>query len=235
MMGKSYIWVLFMLSLSLLAGCAGDLSDGGMMFSVSADKQVVFAPGNLSEDGHGFVEHQWEYGGLFGWGTGDRPTDTTDDWHSYVRFVDWGKNVEGGWRTLTADEWHYLLFERKDAEDKRSVGTVDGRHGLLLLPDEWVLPLGCSFVSQVKGWDVNVYSVSQWEQMENAGAVFLPAAGFRWGEVSYSDGCQGMYWSSTIKEEGCPYTMHFDGSILSVDWDNTPHFGQSVRLVRDCK
>ena len=96
---------------------------------------MVFAPGNLSEDGHGFVEHQWEYGGLFGWGTGDRPTDTTDDWHSYVRFVDWGKNVEGGWRTLTADEWHYLLFERKDAEDKRSVGTVDGRHGLLLLPD----------------------------------------------------------------------------------------------------
>ena len=205
------------------------------MFSVSADKQVVFAPGNLSEDGHGFVEHQWEYGGLFGRGTGDRPTDTTDDWHSYLRFVDWGKNVEGGWRTLTADEWHYLLFDRKDAEDKRSVGTVDGRHGLLLLPDEWVLPLGCSFVSQVKGWDVNVYSVSQWEQMENAGAVFLPAAGFRWGEVSYSDGCQGLYWSSTIKEEGCPYTMHFDGSILSVDWDNTPHFGQSVRLVRDCK
>ena len=234
-MGKSYIWVLFMLSLSLFAGCAGDLSDGGMMFSVSADKQVVFAPGNLSEDGHGFVEHQWEYGGLFGWGTGDRLADTTDDWHSYVRFVDWGKNVEGGWRTLTADEWHYLLFERKDAEDKRSVGTVDGRRGLLLLPDEWVLPLGFSFVSQVKGWDVNVYSVSQWEQMENAGAVFLSAAGFRWGEVSYSDGCQGLYWSSTIKEEGCPYTMHFDGSILSVDWDNTPHFGQSVRLVRDCK
>ncbi len=235
MMGKSYIWVLFMLFLSLLAGCAGDLSDGGMMFSVSADKQVVFAPGNLSEDGHGFVEHQWEYGGLFGWGTGDRLADTTDDWHSYVRFVDWGKNVEGGWRTLTGDEWHYLLFERKDAEDKRSVGTVDGRHGLLLLPDEWVLPSGCPFVSHVKGWGVNVYSVSQWEQMESAGAVFLPAAGFRWGEVSYSDGCQGLYWSSTIKEEGCPYTMHFDGSILSVDWDNTPHFGQSVRLVRDCK
>ena len=235
MMGKSYIGVLFMLSLSLLTGCAGDLSDGGMMFSVSADKQVVFAPGNLSEDGHGFVEHQWEYGGLFGWGTGDRLADTTDDWHSYVRFVDWGETVEGGWRTLTADEWHYLLFERKDAEDKRSVGTVDGRRGLLLLPDEWVSPLGFSFVSQVKGWDVNVYSVSQWKQMENAGAVFLPAAGFRWGEVSYSDGCQGMYWSSTIKEEGCPYTMHFNGSILSVDWDNTPHFGQSVRLVRDCK
>ena len=158
-MVKGCILALFMLFLSLLASCAGDMPNGGVSFSVGEDKQVVFAPGNLSEDGHGFVEHQWEYGGLFGWGTGDRLADTTDDWHSYACFVDWGKNVEGGWRTLTADEWHYLLFERKDAEDKRSVGTVDGRRGLLLLPDEWVLPLGFSFVSQVKGWDVNVYRI----------------------------------------------------------------------------
>ena len=43
-MGKSYIWVLFMLSLSLLTGCAGDLSDGGMMFSVSADTTGLPAP-----------------------------------------------------------------------------------------------------------------------------------------------------------------------------------------------
>lgn len=113
MMGKSYIWVSFMLSLSLLAGCAGDLSDGGMTFSVSADKQVVFAPGNLSEDGHGFVEHQWEYGGLFGWGTGDRPTDTTDDWHSYACFVDWGKNVEAvGARLLPTSGITFCLSGR---------------------------------------------------------------------------------------------------------------------------
>ena len=104
MIGKSYIWVSFMLFLSLLAGCASDLSDGGgMTFSVSEDKQVVFAPGNLAEDGRSFVEHQWEYGGLFGWGTGDRPADTTDKWEDFVRFVDWGNFVAGGWRTRTAD------------------------------------------------------------------------------------------------------------------------------------
>lgn len=234
-MGKSYICVLFMLFLSLLAGCAGDLSDGSMMFSVSEAKQVVFAPGNLSGDGHGFVERQWECGGLFGWGTGDRPADTSDNWQDYTHFIDWGSNVAGGWRTLTADEWHYLLFKRTGADEKRAVGTVNGIHGLMLLPDEWVQPTECPIVSQAKGWDVNVYSISQWGQMENTGAVFLPAAGFRWGEVSYSVGCQGLYWSSTVKADGCPYTMHFDGSILSVDWDNTPHFGQSVRLVRDCK
>ena len=231
MKGKNCNWIM-MLLVSLLVGCTGKMQD--CVFSVSDDKQVVFAPGNLAEDGRGFVSHQWEYGGLFGWGTGDRLADTSDNWQDYTHFVEWGDNVAGGWRTLTGDEWHYLLFERVDADVKRAVGTVNGMKGLFLLPDEWVLPLECSFVSQAKGWNVNVYSVSQWEQMENAGAVFLPAAGFRWGEVSYSDGCQGLYWSSTARENGCPYTMHFDGSILSVDWDNTPHFGQSVRLVRVC-
>ena len=226
-----------LLMLSVLVGCGegcGD-SDHRGLFSVNATCQVEFASGNLAEDGRSFVAHQWECGGLFGWGTGDWPADTSDKWEDYVRFVDWGSSVAGGWRTLTADEWHYFLFDRTDADEKRTVGTVNGIHGLILLPDEWEQPTECVIVSLAKGWDVNVYSVSQWEQMENAGAVFLPAAGFRWGEVSYSVGCQGLYWSSTTKEEGCPYTMHFDGSILSVDWDNTPHFGQSVRLVRDCK
>lgn len=235
MIGKSYIWVLFILFLSLLAGCAGDLSGGCMTFSVSDAKQVVFAPGNLSEDGLGFVEHQWECGGLFGWGTGDRPADTSDNWQGYTHFIEWGDNVAGGWRTLTADEWHYLLFERAGADEKRTVGTVNGMHGLLLMPDEWEQPVDCPIDSQATDWGVNIYSGSQWEQMETAGAVFLPAAGFRWGEVSYSEDCQGLYWSSTIKSDGCPYTMHFDGNILAVDWDNTPHFGQSVRLVRDNK
>ena len=27
--------------------------------------------------------------------------------------------------------------------------------------------------------------------------------------------------------------MHFDGVIVGVDWDNTPHYGQSVRMVRE--
>ena len=27
--------------------------------------------------------------------------------------------------------------------------------------------------------------------------------------------------------------MHFDGVIMGVDWDNTPHYGQSVRMVRE--
>ena len=226
-----------LLMMGVFVGCkngAGNKDNKGL-FSVSATKQVEFAPGNLAEDGRSFVAHQWEYGWLFGWGTGDRPADTTDNWQEYIRFVDWGRYVEGGWRTLTAEEWHYLLFERTDAGNKWAKGTVNDMRGLLLLPDKWDLPLGCEFAVGNNGWDGNSYTIDEWTQMEAVGAVFLPAEGFRWGEMSYGFNSEGLYWSSSTKEKGCPYTMHFDDNILAVDWDNTPQFGQSVRLVRDCK
>ena len=39
----------------------------------------------------------------------------------------------------------------------------------------------------------NTYTEEQWQKMEDAGAVFLPAAGYRTGD----DGSYGTYWSST--------------------------------------
>lgn len=232
---NSLLLLFVLLLVAVVALCCG----GGQheeprrgRFSVSDTEQVDFAPGNLDEDGRSFVAHQWDYGWLFGWGTGDRPSDTIDDWHEYVRFDDWGSRIGGGWRTPTAQEWHYLLFERKDADQKHTVATVNGMPGLMLLPDDWVLPEGYTLVSGATSWDANSYTASQWDEMERAGAVFLPAAGFRWGAMCYSFQCQGLYWSSTIQSEGCPYTMHFDSNVLAVDWDNTPQFGQSVRLVR---
>lgn len=222
-----------LLTTCIMVGCRnGEREQREGLFSVSATERVEFAPGNLAEGGKGFVEHQWEPGWLFGWGTGNRPADTTDDRNKYLHFVDWGDAIEGGWRTMTADEWHYLLFERTGAGEKKAVGTVNGRHGLLLLPDECELPAEGSFDCQAKGWDVNNYTIGQWETMEGAGAVFLPADGFRWGELPYAFDCEGLYWSSSVESEGCPYTMHFDGTILAMDWDDDPQFGQSVRLVR---
>ncbi len=224
-----------LLLMAPFVGCNKVPNNDKGLFSVSADRQVVFAPGNLAEGGKRFVARQWYPGWLFGWGTGDRPADTVDDMQAYGHFVDWGDYVEGDWRTLTAEEWNYLLFERTDAGEKRAVGTVNGTHGLLLLPDKWELPSECSFASQAVGWDVNVYSDSLWEQMEQSGAVFLPADGFRWGEMPYGYECEGLYWSSTTKMKGCPYTMHFDDNMMAIDWDDDPQFGQSVRLVRECK
>ena len=64
----------------VLASCKNSAGqDEKGLFSVSATKKVMFAPGNLAEEGHKFVTHQWEYGWLFGWGTGNRPADTSDN------------------------------------------------------------------------------------------------------------------------------------------------------------
>ena len=55
-------------------------------------------------------------------------------------FADWGENPEliaqlgPGWRTLSKEEWLYLLFGRKDAEKLRSLATVADVKGLIILP-----------------------------------------------------------------------------------------------------
>ena len=130
-------------------------------FSVSANKQVVFSPGNLqyqaSTDTWRFANHQYDYVGelneeisptnenwidLFGWGTGNNPTNTSENEADYATFVDWGTNKIGKykantWRTLTIDEWEYLLFKRISAAALWGIATVNNIHGLILLPDTW--------------------------------------------------------------------------------------------------
>lgn len=65
---------------------------GDGLFSVSEVTKVEFAPGNLKAGGHGFTVHQYDYGGLFGWGTGNRPT-ITDIEADYTDFYDWGNYI----------------------------------------------------------------------------------------------------------------------------------------------
>ena len=90
--------------------CATEVALSGL-FSVSADKQVYFSQGNLqyqaSTDTWRFAENQYDmigndnanvsssYSGwidLFGWGTGNHPTDTIQNSEIYNEFVDWGVN-----------------------------------------------------------------------------------------------------------------------------------------------
>ena len=48
---------------------------------------------------------------------------------------------------------------------------------MILLPDDWQLPEGLSF-TPYDGSTVNHYTQAQWQQMEDAGAVIIPAAGY---------------------------------------------------------
>ena len=207
-----------------------------------------------------FAEHQYDYVGsanhnisstysgwidLFCWGTGNNPTLASTTYTDYSTFVDWGSNaiINGGnavhqWRTLTQSEWYYLLISRTNASSKRGTGNINGVHGLIILPDSWTLPSGCpqfnpGFASNSGDWTLNSYTLAQWAQMESAGAVFLPAAGGRYGTTVYNVGNYGNYWSSTPYNEDNAYDMSFYSSYLYATDGYKRYRGFSVRPVQD--
>ena len=227
-------------------------------FSVSAGQQVHFSKGNLqyqaSTQTYQFATNQYDtigignaniaddYTGwidLFGWGTGDVPTKASTNKNDYAVFVDWGTNKisNGGneanmWRTLTRDEWDYLYNTRENATSLRGQATINGITGYILLPDNWELPDGLSFTPTPSSYSSNSYTLAQWETLESAGAVFLPAAGWRNGTtVSYSNE-RGFYWASTKATDGpALISIYSSSSLCRLSW-NYGQMGQSVRLVR---
>lgn len=158
--------------------------------------------------------------------------------------ADWGWHnavINGGnsnhlWRTLTIDEWNYLFYSRNNASSKFGTGNINGVGGLIILPDNWELPSGCIFnagFASSKNWVRNSYSLSQWYAMEAAGALFLPAAGYRSGTNISFVGYGGDYWSSIYSDGGFAYGLDCDSDYLNARHNDYRSDGQSVRLVRD--
>ncbi len=246
-------------------------------FSVSDGKQVYFAKGNLqytqSTQTWAFATRQTDYIGtanittdtngnkvfadkidLFGWGTGDNPTNASSDINDYQTFVDWGTNTIGTdapdtWRTLASTEWAYLFFTRTHASTLWGLGIVNDVYGVILLPDDWELPAGVRFSpSTQKGladmggyynstntdshWEDNTYTLSEWRNMEEAGAVFLPAAGGRGQKVSAVQQ-NGYYWSSTQNNQSTAYILYFCNQSLHPTDNFICKGGLSVRLVKN--
>ena len=232
-------------------------------FSVSATQMVTFSPGNLqyhpANNEWRFAPNQTDYIGdananisatyngwidLFGWGTGNNPTTSTD-YEDYQTFVDWGVNKIGNdapntWRTLTDDEWYYLCWSRPNADKLIGVAQVNGVNGLILLPDGWTCPSGVTFKSGFYddygiGYyaEYQTFSSSDWSKLEASGAVFFPAAGYRSCSGDVLDvGSYGFYWSSTPYGSGSAYYLYFRADEVGMSgdyrWD-----GLSVRLVQD--
>lgn len=224
-------------------------------FSVGESTQVHFSQGNLqyqaSTQTWRFAENQYDYIGddnsnisasysgwidLFGWGTGNNPTNSSTDNNDYSTFVDWGVNAisNGGnqanlWRTLTTGEWVYLFNTRADASTKYGQAIVADVHGIIVLPDVYN---GTAINTDHSAWDNNTISASNWASYEANGAVFLPAAGYRDGTGMYLVGLNGYYWSSTPSGEGNAYDLHFYSNDLKPQGNRTRAYGRSVRLVR---
>lgn len=178
---------------------------------------------------------------LFGWGTADEPWLREEESRAYGLFNDWGNNtvMNGGffnkYRTLTWEEWFFLLVSRPHAENLRGQATVGKVHGYVLLPDDWQQPKKLSFIPNANDWNTNTYSTSQWAQMEKNGAVFLPAGGFRSGQEVSVVGVMGFYWSSTIYEDNSDDArdIFFSEKRFGPKDHEKRFYGLSVRLVMD--
>lgn len=174
------------------------------------------------------------------------------DYHAYGYYqfnledqtgqADWGYNaiVNGGntenlWRTLTTEEWAYV-FESRDTPSgirfaKAKVGNVNG---VILLPDDWsgsYFNLNFPNTTNVY-YENNPISLEQWEMIEQYGAVFLPAAGYRLGIEINNTESSGHYWSSShYFEDRANCVSIFDSGLYPQAIDFIFN-GFSVRLVQ---
>ena len=127
-----------------------------------------------------------------------------------------------------------------------SVACVNGINGLIVLPDEWECPDGITFKSGLStltpaeeehyGLHQSI-NANQWAEMEQAGALFLPAAG---GYVKptaanpnivYYSGF-GRYCSSSVASSNNVYGIYYHPGTL---YKTTmyPQERNAVRLVKD--
>ncbi len=274
-MKKVFLFFVVMLSgLLLPAQINGKTLTGA--FSVSENKYVAFTKGNLqctlsaTDTTWSFAENQYDMLGsanvsdgaladkidLFGWsgstGSAKWGISTSTYYNDYSGdFVDWGQNTIGTntqntYRTLTNDEWDYLLNTRTDAANKKGVARIklndDGTdyvNGLILLPNNWTCPEGIAFKSGCASAygeqayaDYQTFTLAEWQQLEAAGAVFLPASGYRFGSDVYYVQYYGYYWSATPYVTGYAYLFYFYSFGAGTDYHDR-YYGLAVRLVQD--
>ena len=91
------------------------------------------------------------------------------DWGVFCS-IENGGNLRNKWRTLTSDEWIYLMEKRNNARNLRTNALVDNIEGIILLPDTSTIAIkNPNFL--VDGLS---YSIKTWQGLENQGCVFLP-------------------------------------------------------------
>lgn len=226
----------------------------GAVFTVNGEgKKVYFSMGNLTyEVGENGAPGKWKFYGeqtgydpfqyndklisLFTWGYGSWSTDPATTLHLTGTFsdaTDWGRQVaidNGGnqaglWRTLSQDEWLYLISQRdgvtNGGKDKLwNLVTVQGVNGAIIYPDD--------------------YTGSYYTNKESLDAVpakclFLPACGYRYGTTPYThlNNGYGQYWTGVPDRwtNNCGTVKYNEDAVTqgcqNKDW------AFAVRLVQD--
>lgn len=188
-----------------------------------------------------------DYGGDRSYSFSLTGTYARADWGVYNAISN-GGNQPGMWRTLTASEWRWLLNSRSTstvggtANARFARARVNGTFGLIIFPDTFTLPAGLTVtnINHVNGGG-NTYTASEWRQLEVAGCIFLPAAGFRIGTNIACVGTYARYWSSSVHTYSSAedWKASADCVLFQPDATEVVYFdrsnGHSVRLVMDAE
>jgi hypothetical protein len=229
------------------------LQEGALFgtFSMASGVTKHFSQGNLKRVSGTWSFHDNQYDVLGSWSSTECDLfywETTGNYGSGENCVTWsgtssdvvdwgdnaisnGGNVANAYSTPSTDNWQYLFNSRSGYSSKYGSATVCSQHGVVILPDHWTLPTGCSFTSGMSGWSTNTYDATAWAKMEAAGAVFLPAAGLRLGANVSVVGYLSSYWSSTASRDNYARNVDFGETIVNPDNRSNRDYGLSVRLV----
>ncbi len=169
--------------------------------------------------------------------------------------ADWGVNnsingATGSWRTLTISEWEWILGPSNPnpgtncrtsstvndiANARYAKAKVNNVQGVIIFPDSYTHPNGVAQPTGINetgsaGWNGNNYTATDFGSMQDAGAVFLPAAGSRYGASVGSVGSGGYYWSASCNFSSLARLVNFGGTNLDTGNGDRCN-GRSVRLV----
>ena len=157
------------------------------------------------------------------------------DWGVYNAISN-GGNEPNNWRTLTREEWLYLI-----RNNSWTLGKVDETVCLMLVPkeiDETKIKVLSTGLKSEKEFGLtipstNIYSAEQFKEIEKMGVVALPYGGVRVGTMWEIAGMSGYYWLSSVYDSSDAYGFHFYSSYVNLGVGNGRHCGFSVRLVQD--
>ena len=211
------------------------------VFTVSNDGGITktlvrFSQGNLtynvSTKKWAFYEHQYDCAtsydanliSLFTWGynaeksidpSGRESDNVNRTSGNLSQDEDWGSRIGDGdtWRTLTNDEWTYLLTNHSCKS-----ASVNGVDGYVIAPDGFSGELAESYDDAALATDK---------------LVFLPIAGLRQGSSVVLVGNSGAYWSSSAKDSERAYCIMILSGFSAAPTDDYRYLGYSVRLVTD--
>lgn len=220
---------------------------------------VGIANSNISETYSGWIDlFSWGASGYAHGANTYQPWDTStinSNHYAYGAYTnnlydgngsaDWGYNAianggnieNSGWRTLTQPEWTYVIDTRSTTSGIRCAkAKVNGVNGMILLPDNWTASIYALNDANGGSYGSNIITAADWTNiLEANGAVFLPAAGFRWGTQVTVPGNYGFYWSSSYNNSDYAYDVIIANTYFYSDGYEMRYSGLSVRLVRSCQ